>query len=380
MNLKRKFFTEEHELFKESFKSFLAKEVVPHQEQWQRDGVVSRDIWRRCGELGFLCPKAPAEYGGLGADFLYEVIITEELAYAVESGLMLGLHNSLVAPYIYDYATEELKKSLIPKIVSGESILAVAMTEPDAGSDLASMKTTAEDKGDHFVINGAKTFISNGLLSDAIVVAAKVDPTKPHAMGLFVVDGDQEGFERGRNLEKMGMHSQDTAELSFHNVKVPKSHVLGHPAKGFVYLMEKLAIERLNLAIASVATAERAVQETLKYVQERSAFGKPIANFQNTKFKLAEMQTEAQVGRAYVDRLIEAELEGTLSSPEACAAKYWTTDMACRVTDEAVQLHGGYGYMMEYPVCRMFADARVGRIYAGTNEIMKTVIAKSMGI
>ena len=380
MNLERPFFTKDHELFRSSFREFVKKEVIPQQEEWQKAGVVTRDIWKRCGDLGFLCPQAPEEYGGLGTDFLYEVIISEELAYAAESGLMLSLHNSLVAPYIYDYATEELKKHLIPKIISGDVILAVAMTEPDAGSDLASMKSTAEDRGDHFIVNGAKTFISNGLLSDAVVVAARMNPEEKHSMGLFVIERGWEGFERGRKLLKMGMHSQDTTELSFNNVKVPKSHVLGHPAKGFQYLMEKLAIERLSLAISSVAIAEQAVKETIKYVKERKAFGKTISQFQNTQFKIAEMQTETQVGRAYVDKLIEAELNGKLTSAEACAAKYWTTDMVCRVTDEAVQLHGGYGYMMEYPICRMFADSRVGRIYAGTNEIMKTVIAKSMGI
>ena len=380
MTLPRPLFTEDHKLFRESFREFVQKEIVPNQEDWLKAGIVPRDIWLRCGELGFLCPMASEEYGGLASDFLFEVIIMEELAYAVESGLMLGLHNSLVAPYIYDYGSEELKKSLIPGMISGEKILAVAMTEPDAGSDLVSMKTTAEQKGDHWVLNGTKTFISNGILSNAIVVAAKTMPNQPQAMGLFVVDGDAPGFERGRNLKKLGMHSQDTAELSFQNVKVPATHVLGSPMLGFQYLLEKLAIERLICAISSVATAEAAIKETVGYVKERKAFGKPISKFQNTKFKLAEMQTETQIGRVYVDRLIQLQMNKRLTPEDACGAKYWTTDLACRVSDECLQLHGGYGYMMEYPISRMYADARVGRIFAGTNEIMKTVVAKSMDL
>ena len=378
MAIPRTLFTEEHLLFRDSFVQFLKKEVLIHEEQWAEKGIVPRSIWRRCGELGFLCPMADPAYGGLGADFLYEVIIMEELSRHAETGLMLSLHNSLVAPYIYDYASEELKKELIPQMVSGEKILSIAMTEPDAGSDLASMKSTAIDKGDYWEITGSKTFISNGILSDAILVAAKVDPKNPRSMGIFVVDGDAKGLERGRNLKKLGMHSQDTAELSFDKVKVPKSHVLGDENMGFLYLMQKLAIERLICAISSVANCEGALAETVAYVKERKAFGKPISKFQNTKFKLADAHTKTQMARVYIDRLIALEIEGKLKSEDACGAKMVATDLACQVTDECLQLFGGYGYMMEYPISRRFADARVGKIFAGTNEIMKTIVAKGM--
>jgi len=381
VSIARSIFNDDHNIFRDSFRSFLEKEVLPQQELWLKEGIVSRDIWKRCGELGFLVPAAPEKYGGTGLnDFRFDAIVIEELSRIAESGLMLGLHSSLVAPYIISYCNEEQKQRIIPKIVSGETILAVAMSEPDAGSDLSAMKATAENKGDYWLLNGQKTFISNGLLADLIVVAARTDPQNPHGMGLFMVERDDPGFERGRRLSKIGMQSQDTAELFFKDVKVKKENVLGNPLMGFQYLMEKLAVERLVLCVGSVATAQSAVEKTVKYVQERKAFGKPISKFQNTQFKLAECKTEADVGQIYVDRLIMAENENKLSATDACAAKLWTTDMACRVTDECMQLHGGWGYMTEYPISRMFTDARVGKIYAGTNEIMKTVIAKGMGL
>ncbi len=381
MSLQRKIFNDDHEIFRQELRKFLKNEVVPYQREWEQAGIVPRELWQRCGELGFLVPQAPEAYGGLGlSDYAYQAIIMEELSYANESGLMLPLHNSIVAPYIIDYASEELKQRLIPQIVSGESILAVAMTEPDAGSDLSGIKTTAKDCGDHWLLNGSKTFISNAILSDVVLVAAKTDPQNPYAMGIFVVERDMKGFSRGEKLEKIGMLSQDTGELFFKDVKVPKDSVIGHPQQGLLYLKEQLAGERLSLCVSSVAIAEAAIQETVRYVKERQAFGKPIAKFQNTQFKLAEMKTETEIGRVYVDRLVEAYNEKKLSADVVCGAKYWTTDLAYRVTDECLQLHGGYGYMREYPISSMFTLARVGRIYAGTNEIMKTVVAKAMDL
>jgi acyl-CoA dehydrogenase len=366
-------------MFRESFKKFLHKEVLPYQEEWEAAGIIPREIYQKCGEQGFLVPQAPEEYGGLGIhDFRYEAIMLEELAYYNEFGLMLGLHNTICAPYLLTYGNEEQKKRIIPKIVSGEAILAVAMTEPGAGSDLAGMKTTAEDKGDHWVLNGQKTFISNGINSDVILVAAKTVPGNPHAMGIFIVERGDLGLERGTPLKKIGLLSQDTAELYFENLKVKKSNVLGDPTKGFKYLMAQLATERLSLAVGAVANCRGAIESTIKYVKERNVFGKPVAAFQNTQFKLAEMATETDIAQVYVDRLIEEQNNGTVSPEQACAAKYWTTDLACKVIDECLQLHGGYGYMKEYTISKMWLNARIGRIYAGANEIMKTVIARQM--
>ena len=381
MTLKRTLFNSEHDLFRESFKKFLEEDVKPYQEEWEADGIVPRETWKKCGDLGFLVPAAPEQYGGLGQDdFRYEAIMIEELAAINEPGLALGLHNSLVAPYLLSYGNDEQKSRFIPKIVSGECILAIAMSEPDAGSDLAGMKTKAEDRGDHWLLNGSKTFISNGILNDAVLVAAKTDPNKPHTMGLFIVERGDIGYTRGKPFKKMGQWSQDTAELFFENVKVPKKNVLGDPYKGFYYLMDKLAVERLTLCIGSIATAQAAINETVRYVKERKAFGKPISKFQNTQFKLAELQTEVTIGQVFVDRLMEAYMNHDLAAEEACGGKYWTTDLACKVVDECLQLHGGYGYMTEYPICKMFTNARVGKIYAGSNEIMKTVVAKGMGL
>ena len=379
MFTQRTLFQEEHELFRANFRRFLKEEVIPNREKWEEEGIVPRSVWKRCGELGFLVPQAPAQYGGLGVeDFRYETVMIEELAYCDEYGLMLSLHTTIVAPYIIAYASEEQKKRIIPKIVSGDTILAVAMTEPGAGSDLAGMRTTAVNKGDHWVLNGQKTFISNGINSDLVLVAAKTDPSNPHVMGIFMVERDQIGFRRGRRLKKIGLHSQDTAELYFEDLKVPNSNVLGHPGKGFQYLMAQLATERLSLAIGSLASCRAALDITLKYVRERSAFGKPVAAFQNTQFKLAELATETDIGQIYVDRLIQDQLSGKITPEQACGAKFWVSDLACKVIDECLQFHGGYGYMQEYPISKMFVNARIGRIYAGTNEIMKSVIAKQM--
>ncbi|MFY7929848.1 MAG: acyl-CoA dehydrogenase family protein [Oligoflexus sp.] len=379
MFTKRSLYEPEHDMFRETFRKFLHHEVLPYQDEWEDAGIIPRSVWKRCGEQGFLVPQAPEEYGGLGVkDFRYEAIMLEELAYYNECGLMLSLHTTIVAPYLLHYGTAEQKARLIPRVVSGEAILAVAMTEPGAGSDLAGMRTFAEDRGDHWIINGQKTFISNGINSDIVLVAARTHPQNPHCMGLFIVERDDVGFQRGRALKKIGLLSQDTAELYFENVKVKKNNVLGDPSKGFRYLMEQLATERLSLAIGAVASCRAAVDLTVKYVKERQVFGKPLSTFQNTQFKLAELATETDIAQIYVDKLVELQNKGQVTPEQACGAKYWTTDLACKVIDECVQLHGGYGYMKEYPISKMFVNARIGRIYAGTNEIMKNVIAKQM--
>lgn len=381
MSLPRHILNQDHKIFRDELRKFLHNEVVPYRAEWEQAGIVPREIWQRCGELGFLVPQAPEAYGGLElTDYVYQAIIMEELSYANEAGLMLPLHNSIVAPYILAYGSEGMKQRLVPQIMTGETILAIAMTEPDAGSDLAGMKTTAQNCGDYWLLNGAKTFISNAILCDAVLVAARTDPNTPHAMGIFVVERGQEGFSRGEKLAKIGLNSQDTGELFFKDVKVPQENIVGHPGKGMLYMKEQLAGERLSLCLSSVALAEAAIKETVRYVKERQAFGRPIAKFQNTQFRLAEMKTETEIGRVYVDRLIEAYNAGTLTADVVCGAKYWTTDLAYRVTDECLQLHGGYGYMREYPISSMFTTARVGRIYAGTNEIMKTVVAKAMDL
>ncbi len=379
MFTKRRIYNDEHDLFREAFRKFIQNEILPHQENWEKEGIVPRSVWERCGEQGFLVPQAPEEFGGLGLeDFRYEAIMLEELAYFNETGLMLGLHTTIVAPYLLNYGSAEQKARIIPRIVKGDAILAVAMTEPGAGSDLAGMRTVAEDKGDHWVLNGQKTFISNGINSDIILVAAKTDPSQAHVMGLFIVEREDFGLQRGQPLKKIGMLSQDTAELYFENVKVKKKNVLGDPFKGFRYLMEQLATERLSLAIGAVASCRAALDHTIKYVKERSVFGRPLSSFQNTQFKLAELATETDIAQIYVDRLIADQNDRKLSPEQACGAKFWTSDLACKVIDECLQLHGGYGYMSEYPISKMFVNARVGRIYAGTNEIMKMVIAKQM--
>ncbi len=381
MTLTRRLFDENHQIFRESFRNFLAKEVVPHQTAWEAAGIVDKSAWKKCGDNGFLVPCAPEEYGGLGLDdFRYEAIMMEELAYVHETGLMLGLHSSVIAPYILNYANEEQKMRWVPGIVSGEAILAVAMTEPGAGSDLAGIKTTAVDQGDYWLLNGSKTFISNGINSSLVIVVARTSTEQSHQLGLFVVEGNPEGFERGAPLKKIGLKSQDTAELFFNNVKVPKENILGHPKSAFNYLLAQLPVERLTLCIAAVAAAEAALKLTVEYVQQRKAFGKSISKFQNTKFKLAEMRTEIDMGRVYVDRLIEAHMAKELTADVACGAKYWTTDLLCRVADECLQLHGGYGYMEEYPISKIYTDARITKIYAGTNEIMKVVVAQAMGL
>ncbi|GAA3587190.1 acyl-CoA dehydrogenase family protein [Marinobacter xestospongiae] len=375
----RTLFDADLEGFRDSVRKFLEQEAVPYHEQWEKDGQVSRELWTKAGELGFLCPTMPEAYGGVGADFRYSAVIMEELARAGLSGIGWGLHSDIVAPYILHYGSEEQKQHYLPKLVSGEMVGAIAMTEPGAGSDLQGVKTNAVKQGDHYVMNGSKTFITNGQLADLVVVVAKTDP-KEGAKGtsLFLVECAWEGFEKGQNLNKVGMKAQDTSELFFQDVRIPETHLLGgREGQGFFQLMQELPAERLQVALTAVAAAEAAWGWTLDYVKERKAFSKPVIAFQNTRFKMAEMKAEITAARVFVDRCLELHLEKKLDIPTAAMLKQWTTDLQCKVMDECVQLHGGYGYMWEYPIARAWADSRVQRIYAGTNEIMKEIVARS---
>ncbi|MGY6742378.1 MAG: acyl-CoA dehydrogenase family protein [Cecembia sp.] len=378
----RTIFNEEHEMFRQSIKDFIAKEISPYNAEWEKNKMVSRESWKKLGDNGFLCIQAPEQYGGLNIqDFRYNAILVEELGLSGCSGPAIGypLHNDIVFPYILHYGTDEAKAKYIPGMISGELISAVAMTEPGAGSDLQGIRSTAVDKGDHFLINGSKTFITNGYLADVVVVAAKTDPNLgAKGISLFIVDKDMAGFSKGVPFEKVGLHAQDTCELFFEDVKVPKENLLGKVGEGFKYLMTELAQERLIVGLAAVALAESAFLSTLEYVQQRKAFGKSISDFQNTRFKLAEMGAKLEQGRMYVDQLVTLHNEKKVDSAMASSAKYLLTELQCWVSDECVQLHGGYGYMWEYPVARAFADARVQRIYAGTNEIMKELIVRKL--
>lgn len=380
--LHRSLFQEEHALFRQSVRDFIAREIIPFNGEWEIQKQVSRESWLKLGENGFLGIQAPEHLGGLNIqDFRFNAIFIEELGLSGCSGPAIGypLHNDIVMPYILHYGTEEAKKAYVPKMVSGEWIGAVAMTEPGAGSDLQGMRTTAMDQGDHFVMNGSKTFITNGYLSDVVVVAAKTDPTRgAKGISLFLVDKDMPGFTKGVPFEKVGLHAQDTCELFFEEVKIPKQNLLGKLGEGFTYLMTELAQERLVVALAAIALSEYALSCTIDYVKQRKAFGKAISEFQNTRFKLAEMAAMVEQGRIYCDYLVQLHNEGKLDSAMASAAKYNMTELQCKVADECVQLHGGYGYMWEYGVARAWADARVQRIYAGTNEIMKELIARKI--
>lgn len=375
----RTLFSPEHEGFRDTLRKFLEKESVPHHAQWEEDGQVSRELWLKAGENGFLCPTLPEAYGGPAADYLYSIIVMEEIARMGQSGIGWGLHTDIVAPYIEHYGNEEMKLRLLPKMVSGELIGAIAMTEPGGGSDLQAVKTTAIDQGDHYLLNGSKTFITNGQMADIVIVVAKTDPSQgAKGISLFVVERGMPGFERGRNLHKVGMKAQDTSELFFNDVKVPKANLIGAEGMGFVYLMQELPQERLGIAVNAVAQMEGALQLTIDYVRERKAFGKRVGDFQNTQYKLAEIHTKIEVARTYVDRCIELHMQKKLDIQSAAAAKYWVTDLQFEVADECVQLFGGYGYMWEYPIARMWADCRVQRIYGGTNEIMKGIIARTL--
>jgi alkylation response protein AidB-like acyl-CoA dehydrogenase len=377
----RTLFSPEHETFRDSVRRFMESEVMPHEERWQEQGYVDRAVWQKAGANGFLCPSMPEDYGGSGADKLYSVILIEEQARANSSSLGFGLHSEIVAPYLLNYGNAHLKNNYLPKMAAGEMIGAIAMSEPGAGSDLQAVKTTAVRKGDRYVVNGSKTFITNGWHSDLVIVVAKTDPAKgAKGTSLIVVDTSMKGFSKGKRLKKMGLKGQDTAELFFDNVEVPVENLLGQENNGFIYLMQELPWERMQIAIAAVAKAEAAIQWTTDYVRERKAFGRTVASFQNTRFKLAELATEAQIARVFVDRCLELLLDKKLDTATASMAKYWCSDIECRIIDECLQLHGGYGFMWEYPIARAYVDARVQRIYGGTNEIMKEVISRSMGL
>jgi acyl-CoA dehydrogenase len=370
-------FTEEHNQFREMARKFFETEVAPHHEEWEKQRIVPKEVWKKAGQNGLLCPDVPEEYGGSGADFLYNIIIIEESAKVGNSGFFISLHNDVIAPYITTYANEEQKKRWLPKCVSGESILAVAMTEPGAGSDLKSLRTHAVDKGDHLVINGQKTFISNGQLADLIVTAVKHDNG---TISLVMIEEGMKGFERGRNLEKIGLKAQDTSELYFNDVIVPKENLIGKQGQGFRYLMQKLAQERLVLAVAAVEATRLVHKITLQYIKERHAFGKKIGTFQNTKFKMAEMATELEMAQTFCDQAVRLHMRGENTTVEASMAKWYATEMQKRHTDECLQFFGGYGYMMEYPIARAYLDARIQTIYAGTTEIMKEIIGRSLGL
>ncbi|MBK9180370.1 MAG: acyl-CoA dehydrogenase family protein [Acidimicrobiales bacterium] len=381
--MERTIFEAEHELFRESFRTFVEKEVSPHHLEWERAGIADRSLFRRAGDAGFLCMEAPEAYGGGGvADFRFNQIISEEIqrAAVAGSGLGLTLHNDICLPYFLSLATNEQKGRWLPGIVSGELITAIAMTEPGIGSDLASMRTTAIRDGDRYVVNGSKTFITNGINADLVITAAKTNPAERHqGMSLLVLERGMPGFERGRNLEKVGLHAQDTAELFFTDVEVPAANLLGAEGAGFVHLVTNLPQERLSIAIAGVGAAQAALEWTVDYCRERTAFGQPIGSFQHNRFVLAELRTEIEVATHYVDQCVLALNAGRLSAEDAAMAKWWCTELQKRVVDRCVQLHGGYGYMLEYPIARAYADARVTTIYGGTTEIMKEIIGRSMG-
>lgn len=365
--------------FRDSVRKFLEQEAAPYHEQWEKDGQVSRELWQKAGELGFLCPTMPEECGGVGADFRYSAVVMEEVSRAGLSGIGWTLHSDIVAPYILNHGSEEQKKNYLPKMASGEIITAIAMSEPGAGSDLQGVKTTALKDGDHYILNGSKTFITNGQMADLVIVVAKTDPKEgAKGISLLLVETAWEGFEKGQNLNKVGMKAQDTSELFFHDVKVPVTNLLGKmEGQGFFQLMQELPAERLQIGLTAIAAAEAAWQWTLDYVKERKAFGKPVIKFQNTRFKMAEMKAEITAARVFTDRCLELHLDKKLDIPTAAMLKQYTTDLQCRVMDECVQLHGGYGYMWEYPIARAWADSRVQRIYGGTNEIMKEIVARA---
>lgn len=381
--MERNLFEEEHELFRQSLRAWLETEVVPHAEEWERDGIAPRDLYRKAGDHGFLGFEVPEAYGGAGVrDFRYNLVVAEEITDAGVFAATVGLclHNDITLPYLLSYCTAEQKERWLPGVVSGELITAIAMTEPSMGSDLAGMRSTALRDGDDYILNGSKTFITNGINSHLVIVAAKTDPDQRHSgITLLVVEEGMEGFERGRNLEKVGLHAQDTAELFFTDVRVPAANRLGEEGNGFYQLVANLPQERLSLAASGVAYAQAALRWTIEYCRQREAFGQPIGTFQNSRFVLAEMKTEVEIGVTFVDRCVLALNDGTLSPEDAAMAKWWCTELQNRVVDRCVQLHGGYGFMMEYPIGRAYSDSRVTTIYGGTTEIMKEIIGRSMG-
>ncbi|GHG47419.1 acyl-CoA dehydrogenase family protein [Streptomyces griseocarneus] len=378
--MKRQIFTPGHEAFRETVRAFLAKEVAPHYARWEEDGIVSRDAWLAAGRQGLLGLAVPEEYGGGGnPDFRYGVVLAEEFTRAGAAGLAVALHNDMVGPYLAKLSTEEQKRRWLPGFCSGETISAIAMTEPGAGSDLQGIRTAAEDRGDHWLLNGSKTFISNGILADLVVVVARTTPEGgAKGLSLFVVERGMPGFERGRNLDKIGQKAQDTAELFFHDVRVPRENLLGELNGAFLHLMANLPQERLSIAVSAIAAAEHLLEATTRYVKEREAFGRPLAKLQHIRFEIAEMATECAVTRAFLDRCVTDHDRGELDAVHASMAKWWATELQKRVADRCLQLHGGYGYMTEFPVAKAFTDGRIQTIYGGTTEIMKEIIGRSL--
>ncbi|WP_017933391.1 acyl-CoA dehydrogenase family protein [Nocardioides sp. Iso805N] len=382
MPTKPSIYEPEHEDFRATARAFLDKEVAPHHEQWEKDGIVPREVWAKAGEAGLLCFDVPEEYGGPGIDdFRFNAVLTEEITRIGASGLGFSLHNDIVVPYLNTLGTDEQKRRWLPGCVSGETITAIAMTEPGAGSDLQGVRTTAVDKGDHYLLNGSKIFITNGINADLVVVVAKTDPEKgAHGISLLVVERGMEGFSRGRNLDKMGLKAQDTAELVFEDVVVPKENLLGELNGGFVHLMTELPRERVSVATIAVAAIERVLELCLDYAKTREAFGRPIGAFQNTRFVLAEMATEAHIARVFVNDCITKLNAGEVDTSLASMAKWWTTELQKKIVDAGVQIHGGYGYMNEYPIAKAYVDSRIQTIYGGTTEIQKEIIGRFLGV
>ncbi len=379
--MKKENLTEEQMIFQDAVRTFFERECKPHYEQWEKDGIVSRDIWKKAGENNFFGIDVPEEYGGMGIDdFRYNTILIEEGVRSENTGFGHSVQNDLVVPYLIRHCNEEQKKRWLPKICSGEAIGALAMTEPSGGSDLAAIKTTAKDMGDHYIVNGSKTFITNGILSDFVIVACKTDSKNgAHGISLIVLERGMEGFERGNKLHKIGQRAQDTAEMFFKDVKVPKENLLGEEGKGFYYMMESLPKERLSIAAGSIAVIEFVLEMTIQYCHERKAFGQKIGSFQNSKFKLAEMATEAEIARTFYDQCVFELNDKKLTPEKAAMAKWWITELELKVVDQCLQLHGGYGYILEYPIAKAYINSRVQTIYGGTTEIMKEIIGKSLG-
>jgi len=380
--LREEFLNEELIMFQNSMREFLKHEVVPNHEEWEKDGHVPKDIWLKAGENDFLGIDVPEKYGGSGIDdFRYNSVVIEEVWRAGTTCLTFSVTNDLVIPYLLRYANEEQKERWFPKLCSGETISALAMTEPSAGSDFAAIRTTAKLDGNHYILNGQKTFITNGVTSDLVIVACKTNPDAGHkGMSLLILERGMEGIERGKEFKKIGLKGQDTAELFFTDVKVPKENLLGQENQGFYYMMKNLPQERMSIAVSALAAIETVLDYTIEYCKERKAFGQPIGNFQNSRFKLAEMKTEAEIGRIYIDDCIKKLNEKKLTSEQGAMAKWWASDLQVRVADQCLQLHGGYGYILEYPIARAFADARIQPIWGGTNEIMKEIIGRSLGL
>lgn len=378
-----KFETDEHVMFRETLQKFLAKEAIPHYDEWEKDRLIPKDFWKKLGEMGFLCSQVDEKYGGLGLDFSYGVIVGEELERVGASLTGVGLHNDIVVPYIESYGTEEQKEKWLPGCITADYITSIAMTEPGTGSDLANIRTTAIKDGDHYIVNGQKTFITNGINGNLSLVVVKTDvevEPKHRGISLLLIEEGTPGFTKGRKLDKVGMHAQDTSELFFEDCRVPVGNLIGEEGKGFRYLMEKLQQERLIVAIAAQIASEDMLEMTMDYVKSREAFGKSIGSFQNTQFKIAEMATKIELGKAFLESLIIDHIAGEEIVTKVSMAKYWLADTAKEISAECMQLHGGYGYMEEYKIARRFRDIPVSAIYAGTNEIMKVIIAKNLGL